>query len=666
MELLPAGTGVVSASERRLVGPRAAGNGRPRGPRPGHSGGDRERVDRAARAARRLGVGQDTTIGQRPDKWDRSAPRPQSRSRVSRRAQPRQERRGPVQGVVEDRLERVPEARVGHQLGVRERGRRPPAAARSARTGPTRPTAAGPGSGSPASGAIRASVRSGRAGRVERVAEQDEAGVRRVRARPRRGSRRGRRTSGHRPRRPPPTGTTAWKAGSGVLGLAPRQVDRDRVDAARAQAVHERRHAGGRPARAVAQEAAHAHAPQRTLPWAVRLPGHGPVGSWPSTRTHRPSSLATRTARAMPRSRDRRIETPGTRARRRPPRSLAAVLLAATIGAGLAPRGGPRRDADAPALEPAPSPSPTPAPAARRSAAGPTVLGDDRHVLRARLRPRRRACRSTARAAGRSPARTRPTILAHYYQGAVLAPIDPGDPDPRARPVEMGGERADARCVIYGRLHALDDRRDRDDLPGGRPLRLIPHDPLDRVGHVAPAWSTRADGTVLFDGAAPGDLTVRGDGRGRPPPALVEADPLRPVPRHPADPRPVGAPACRSSTTSRSRRTCAASCRSRCRRPGRPRRSRRRRSPPARTRRAGSARRVSYFDVPDDSTLAGLPRRPGREADDQRGDRGHRRDRPAERLDDRQHPVPFDRRRRDRVTTRTSTRPPAASGSPGP
>ncbi len=84
---------------------------------------------------------------------------------ASARRKALQEGRGAVEGVVEDRLEGVSEARVGHEFRVAPGAARPPAAGRSWRTGRTRPTAAGPGSGWPASG--RSGRRSARAIRAD-------------------------------------------------------------------------------------------------------------------------------------------------------------------------------------------------------------------------------------------------------------------------------------------------------------------------------------------------------------------------------------------------------------------------------------------------------------------------------------------------------------------
>ena len=116
----------------------------------------------------------------------------------------------------------------------------------------------------------------GRAGRMERVAEQHEPGVRGVglccreardatteRMAPDGDVRRGRHDE--------------VEGGHGILGLALREVDRGRCDPAGAEALHERRHARCRAARAVSQEAPDRHADRVVASAAVR----GRHRSWP-------------------------------------------------------------------------------------------------------------------------------------------------------------------------------------------------------------------------------------------------------------------------------------------------------------------------------------------------------------------------------------------------
>ena len=90
---------------------------------------------------------------------------------------PAKERRGPIECVVEDRSERVTEARIGHQLGVRQVADSGPQQVdpgeriRLARQQQDRAVDGRP-VGDPGGGPLRGS------GRMERVAEQDERGIR--------------------------------------------------------------------------------------------------------------------------------------------------------------------------------------------------------------------------------------------------------------------------------------------------------------------------------------------------------------------------------------------------------------------------------------------------------------------------------------------------------
>ncbi len=103
-----------------------------------------------------------------------------------------------------------------------------------------------------------------------------------------------------------------------------------------------------------------------------------------------------------------------------------------------------------------------------------------------------------------------PTILAHYYQGTTLAPIDPAT---RIRVlVQSRWIATGARpLVLYGRLAPWSIDGIASAFPSDARLRLIP------TGAPAPAgtpgtWRLvvdATDGTVLLDGTAPADLTVR-------------------------------------------------------------------------------------------------------------------------------------------------------------
>ena len=122
-------------------------------------------------------------------------------------------------------------------------------------------------------------------------------------------------------------------------------------------------------------------------------------------------------------------------------------------------------------------------------------------------------CRSTAPAAARWPARPRPTILAHYYQGTTLG-IDPDDhADPGPRPVRMARHGRAAPLLVYGRRDGLDDRRHRDDVPGRRGAAADPRRRPRRPRHahdLAAQGRPRRSGTVLHDGPKPAASSSRG------------------------------------------------------------------------------------------------------------------------------------------------------------
>jgi stage II sporulation protein D len=111
------------------------------------------------------------------------------------------------------------------------------------------------------------------------------------------------------------------------------------------------------------------------------------------------------------------------------------------------------------------------------------------------------------------------TILAHYYQGATLAAIDPAT---RIRVLVLSKWVASAvrPLVVYGRLTPWSIDGVIADLPADARLRLFP--PAASPGTAVPAgtpWRLlieAIDGVVLFDGPAPADFTIRGataDGR---------------------------------------------------------------------------------------------------------------------------------------------------------
>lgn len=209
----------------------------------------------------------------------------------------------------------------------------------------------------------------------------------------------------------------------------------------------------------------------------------------------------------MPTHQRRRFETMGT------PRAaagwLVALLLVSTIGSGMAPAtvlaetpgASPSSDPNATASPPPPPPPGIDIPAA---SIGPAALGDQvtfygrgygHGVGMSQYGARGRAM------AGEDAA----TILAHYYQGAVLAPIDPAT---RIRVLVLSRWVAsDARpLVIYGRLTPWSVDGIAANFPADARLRLIPTPLVGGWRLVVDA----VDGTVLFDGPAPVDLTVRG------------------------------------------------------------------------------------------------------------------------------------------------------------
>jgi stage II sporulation protein D len=187
--------------------------------------------------------------------------------------------------------------------------------------------------------------------------------------------------------------------------------------------------------------------------------------------------------------------------------SVAATLVALILGSSLAV--GPAL-AESPGASPHPSPSAEPAappavPAAGPLvAAGPTVLGEavtfygrgyGHGVGLSQYGARGRAM------AGEDAA----TILAHYYQGTVLAPIDPAT---RIRVLVLSKWVASEATplVLYGRLAPWSIDGMGAVFPPDARLRLVP-------APAAGGWRLvvdAPDGTILYDTPAPTDLTVRG------------------------------------------------------------------------------------------------------------------------------------------------------------
>ncbi len=189
--------------------------------------------------------------------------------------------------------------------------------------------------------------------------------------------------------------------------------------------------------------------------------------------------------------------------------ATALLLLAATIGAAFAP-------ARALAEEPSASPVAAPVPSPAATVSGPTILGETvtfhgrgygHGVGMSQYGARGRAL------AGEDAG----TILTHYYQGAVLASIDPAT---RIRVLVQSRWLASgaAPLVIFGRVTPWSIDELGSTFPSDARLRLIPLTSGDAVA-TAGQWRLlieAADGAVLFDAPAPLDFTVRAtadDGR---------------------------------------------------------------------------------------------------------------------------------------------------------
>ena len=208
----------------------------------------------------------------------------------------------------------------------------------------------------------------------------------------------------------------------------------------------------------------------------------------------------------------RRIETRGT-----PGASLTglvtAFLLASAITAGMAPavalaESPSTSPSQSPTPPPIPQASPSPAPAALSSPAppaGPTILGESVTFYGRGLGHGVGMSQYGAR--GRALAgQDAPTILAHYYQGAALAPIDPAT---RIRVLLQSNWTATPirPVVIYGRVTPWSIDGVAGTFPADARLRLLP------PATTGSAWRLlieAADATGLFDGAAPVDFAVRG------------------------------------------------------------------------------------------------------------------------------------------------------------
>ena len=262
------------------------------------------------------------------------------------------------------------------------------------------------------------------------------------------------------------------------------------------------------------------------------------------------------------------------------------------------------------------TPAPTPPPRTDRPRR-------HRHVLRPRLRPRRRACPSTARVAGRSPARTprrssptttrarrsarsRPRARSasgscSTWEATAAVPLD------RLRPARRRGPSTASPATFPADADAAADPDD--------------HGHGDVADDVAAAGRLARTARSCMTGPKPASVVVRG---------TAATQPARSSGRSPSSydqyrGRAAAARVRRPTPTVtvvnelRARdRTCAAWSRSRCRR----------RWPAAALQaqaiaaRSYAARRlrpgVSYYDVADDTALAGLPRRARREGGHER------------------------------------------------
>jgi stage II sporulation protein D len=99
------------------------------------------------------------------------------------------------------------------------------------------------------------------------------------------------------------------------------------------------------------------------------------------------------------------------------------------------------------------------------------------------------------------------TILAHYYAGTTIGPIDPATP---IRVLLLAGVAftADSPLVVFGRGGSWTVDGIAAVFPADARLRLVP-----ATSATATAWRVVVDdaaGSVLFDGAAPADLRIRG------------------------------------------------------------------------------------------------------------------------------------------------------------
>ena len=366
-----------------------------------------------------------------------------------------EERGGPVEGVVEDRLERVTEARVRDQLGV-ARGARRGSRSRSIRAnGSASPERNRTGQRIDGKWAVRSSALLGRARRMEREAEQDERGVVRVglgggeardpaavrlAADARSPGRRRRGAVG-------PSGTIARNAGTASSAfLSGRSIARASMPRA-IRPADVAGHAGRGAARPVPDVESDRHRAQgrprssgdcdatRTA-----LNAADPIGwhRWPGramagARSHRSWWPGPQRNRCRPAPDSPTVARPvavaaASRRAASSPASPVAVVLAAIASIALSALGPALRSATA-ARPSRPTVRPPAGPSRSTAAATATASG----------------CRSTARAVGRSPASSRRQILAHYYPKTTLGTREPDDDRPRAPPDRVRRDRRPSR-----------------------------------------------------------------------------------------------------------------------------------------------------------------------------------------------------------------------------
>ena len=366
----------------------------------------------------------------------------------------------------------------------------------------------------------------------------------------------------------------------------------------------------------------------RSPPWIPRELAPGPRRP---ARSPSPTAVGARADR-RPRRRPRRRLTHAPPPRAPPPRR---------------PRR-PRRRPTAARRSPTPTPSPTwPAMGWPTSA---TTLGTIARRSTAAAGATAWASTSTARRAGRSPARPRSRSSPRTTRArAGDRQPDPERPGPRPRAASRAS--SPPPLVIHGRATDVEDRRRREDVPGRRRPEAVPRRRRPSTASRRPTWRIR-----VYRRRRHARSPQRGRLGQRRRPADLDAGPVssstpgrRATTRIAGCSRSAGRRAPRpSSTTSRWTCTSGASCRSRCRPPGRPRRSRAQ----ADAARCYAVRRLhpgdGSFDVYDDTRsqvyrgrrgASGAP--PTRSSAATRaGDRGHG--------DARQRLLPLDRRRLDR------------------